>query len=269
MAVIKVTPLCLSIFLLLFPKSQGTGMVKRIISHGYRQVGNECEFNRDCSELHWCKTIQDAGCGCVLGNCTVTYHVQFGNFHPPKQCSTYKDCKCKNRPDNCFCHDGQCDTKAWECHETRDCKRMKKCSGRACKCKRNQCQWDCDTVADCKKNYCNKRVGRYCKCVNHVCERHKKPQECKLGRYGEAPDIEPCVTQGLCSWGQPCNCWNPLGNRGYCTKPWFVNDYGNCRNDEDCSTHVMMCREGGCRCIDIKNLSGKKRRGTCTHIVEN
>merc|ERR1712215_239172 len=108
MAVTKVTPLCLSIFLLLFPKSQGSGMLERY----RRDVGNECEFNRDCSELHWCKTIQDASCVCVLGNCTTTSHFWFANSRPPKECSTYKDCKCKGRPDNCFCREGRCDTNA-------------------------------------------------------------------------------------------------------------------------------------------------------------
>jgi len=245
----------------------GTAEAPFDVNSGFRQVGNECQFNRDCRDYRWCRTIQDAWCGCVLGNCTVTGHVcLFGNCNPPKECRTYHDCKCKNNPNNCYCRKGKCDTKAWECHVTKDCKRMAKCSGRACKCKDSQCQWDCDTVADCKKSYCNKRVGRYCKCENHVCTSHKKPQECKLGRDGEAPDIEPCVARGLCSWEQPCDCWNPLGNRGYCTKPWFVMDHGNCRNDEDCSKHVMMCRRGDCICWNIKNKGGK-RRGTCMEIA--
>merc|ERR1719431_1218852 len=71
---------------------------------------------------------------------------------------------------------------------------MKKCSGRACKCKRNQCQWDCDTVADCKKHYCKKAD--------------------------------------------------------------FVMDHGNCRNDKDCSKHVLMCQDKSCICKDFKSDPG-------------
>jgi len=258
MAVIKVTPLCLSIFLLLFPKSQGSGMLERY----RRDVGNECEFNRDCSEV--CKNIQDASCVCVLGNCTITSHMHWFGKSPPKECNTYKDCKCKGRPDNCFCHEGRCDTKAWECHETRDCKRMKKCSGRACKCKRNQCQWDCDTVADCKKSYCNRKLGKFCKCENHVCKSYDKPGECEPRKWDEDPDIASCVAKGLCSKDQPCDCSFPRSKRSYCKKAHFVRDHGNCRNDDDCSKHVLMCQDKSCICKDIKSDPGiPKKKEKC------
>merc|ERR1712025_1227929 len=35
---------------------------------------------------------------------------------------------------------GQCENRAWECHEHRDCDRMKKCKGKRCVCRGATCE---------------------------------------------------------------------------------------------------------------------------------
>merc|ERR1712215_588932 len=123
-----------------------------------------CNFSRDCDAYHLCKTVQDAGCSCIFGQCMIT-----GNpFFRGSECDKFTDCNCRNTPETCFCKDGFCRETRWECHEKTDCARLDKCRTKDCTCSDNLCEHECDTDMDCKDFHCNTALGYTCKCVR-VC----------------------------------------------------------------------------------------------------
>merc|ERR1712179_769454 len=123
-----------------------------------------CNFSRDCDAYHLCKTVQDAGCSCIFGQCVIT--------------------------GNPFCKDGFCRETRWECHEKTDCARLDKCRTKDCTCSGNLCEHECDTDMDCKDFHCNTALGYTCKCENSLCAYKQKSKECRT--------IGDCVQQGLC-----------------------------------------------------------------------
>ena len=40
----------------------------------------------------------------------------------------------RSNPKECFCIMGACKNQRWECHDSKDCKEMKKCKGKRCVC---------------------------------------------------------------------------------------------------------------------------------------
>ena len=40
----------------------------------------------------------------------------------------------RRNPKECFCISGRCENRRWECHDSKDCKEMKKCKGKRCVC---------------------------------------------------------------------------------------------------------------------------------------
>merc|ERR1711974_395741 len=89
------------------------------------------------------------------------------------QCSNYKDCDCRDNPSNCFCrgYRAKCVTSAWECHSSKDCKKMEKCKDKECICHGSLCEHECDTANDCVelRHHCNRAEGHHCGCKQSVC----------------------------------------------------------------------------------------------------
>jgi len=215
-----------------------------------QSADQECNFTADCQELPRCVNIADASCVCNFGKCVISGSYPFFR-EQDRQCTNYTDCSCRDDKKNCFCRDGICSTTAWECHETSDCKPMKKCKDKACNCQDNLCSWECDTTADCKDHYCNKANGYTCECEESLCAYKQKPKECN--------GLKDCVARGFCSEKEPCTCTS-----NYCNKPWYVGSDGtNCRTDKDCMDTIAKCQETGCTCSNIKDISQYEKRGTC------
>jgi len=208
-----------------------------------------CNFSRDCQAYHLCKTVQDAGCSCIFGQCVIT-----GNpFFRGSECDKYTDCNCRDTPETCFCKDGFCRETRWECHEKTDCARLSKCKNKDCTCSDNLCEHECDTDMDCKDFHCNTALGYTCKCENSLCAYKQKSKECRT--------IGDCVQQGLCQANTPCAC-----TQEYCTLPWWVQDKNtklHCRSDKDCEDTILDCGGGKCSCLDMVPFNSWESRGTC------
>ena len=119
-----------------------------------------CTFTRDCQQYRMCQNIQDAACVCKFGKCGISGGYWPGRLEP--ECKTYEDCECADDKEKCFCRYGQCVKQRWECHETSDCSRLKKCADGNCSCVGNLCEWECDTVSDCADSYCSRSLGYEC-----------------------------------------------------------------------------------------------------------
>jgi len=115
------------------------------------QGGNEdgeCEFSIDCPppppQCRLCRPDK-----CNHGKCIFQTDAKF------TECSKYTDCTCRSNPKECFCIDGACTNQRWECHDSKDCKEMKKCKGKRCFCRGNTCeilQDSCKTIKDCRND---------------------------------------------------------------------------------------------------------------------
>jgi len=208
-----------------------------------------CSFTRDCEGYEYCQTIQDAGCVCNFGQCVIT-----GNpFFRGSECDQYEDFACKNDPANCFCQDGLCKEVRWECHETKDCSKLKKCDAVNCTCSGNLCEFDCEEDTDCEDFHCNTALGYKCKCENNLCAYKQKEKECK--------SISDCIAKGQCQADRPCAC-----TQDYCTLPWWVQEIDqltNCRSDQDCEETMFDCQGGKCSCLDKTPVNDWEMRGTC------
>jgi len=223
------------------------------------KTGDECEFSDDCDPV--CGNVQDAGCICKFGKCTIDgFGFGFG-FRGPPECSTYQDCACKDDPSNCFCKSGTCTKERWECHQHSDCSKLDKCRNKPCGCTGNLCESDCITADDCVKNksYCSS-IGYTCKCETSLCKLEKLPEECD--------NIKDCVKKGKCTSSKPCDCHN-----NQCVKPWFVDRLRkyptkNCRYPESdwghCGFHLVDCENEGCLCTNPVKLSKYEQWGECT-----
>jgi len=220
---------------------------------------DECQFSRDCDKVQRCKGIQDAGCVCKFGRCSFE-----GNpFFRGKECNSYEDCSCKNTPETCFCKSGLCKDKPedkYECHKKEDCKKMAKCKGKDCNCSGNLCEFDCNTTEDCIKGnfYCSTVTGYTCKCEKNLCEFEQLKPECNV--------IETCVAKGKCTADKGCACTN-----NQCVKPWwaeadFIKKHPtkNCRWEEDCDSHFVMCKHGKCKCDNYVQVDEYSSWGECT-----
>merc|ERR1711974_375522 len=193
----------------------------------------ECFFTHDCfKNVSRCTEIQDIGCSCLFGKCEMG-----GNpFVQNNECDTYKDCKCKSDPKNCFCRDSKCVTKAWDCHKapgkytskSSECDAMEKCKGKKCSCVGNTCEHTCNKTSD--------------------------------SPGSSQPGVKECIKKKLCSADKVCDCVN-----GYCTKRWWTKDLGDkaCMKDQDCEEMLGMCFGGKCSCKNIKVSEGGEKEGTC------
>merc|ERR1711874_139046 len=87
------------------------------------------------------------------------------------QCSNYTDCDCRDNPSNCFCRGfpPKCVTSAWECHSSKDCKKIEKCQDKECGCHGSLCEHECDTANDCDWHRCNHTERYSCACKQSVC----------------------------------------------------------------------------------------------------
>jgi len=235
----------------------------------------ECVFTHDCfKNVSRCTEIQDIGCSCLFGKCEMG-----GNpFVQNNECDTYKDCKCKSDPKNCFCRDSKCVTKAWECHKapgkytskSSECDAMEKCKGKKCSCVGNTCEHMCNKTKDCetKEHWCFEEPGYNCTCTWGICEGLEKPKECKEAKWNETsnspgssqPGVKECIKKKLCSADKVCDCVN-----GYCTKRWWTKNLGDkaCMKDQDCEEMLGMCFGGKCSCKNIKVSEGGEKEGTC------
>ena len=95
----------------------------------------QCQFSRDCKNVNMCQ--HGDACFCKFGTC------EFYNDAMMADCTSYKDCACKEDPENCFCWSGGClsdPAKKFECHETIDCNSMAKCMGISCICIDDLCE---------------------------------------------------------------------------------------------------------------------------------
>jgi len=98
-------------------------------------VPRKCEFSSDCpfhsDENNVCNHGECEGTGDIIG-C------------PPlpgcKPCRNYTECPCRSNPEKCFCVMGRCENRRWECHESKECKKMKKCNGKRCFCADGTCE---------------------------------------------------------------------------------------------------------------------------------
>merc|ERR1712025_1326120 len=94
-----------------------------------------CEFSPECKFhplYHGLNT--DGELVCIHGKCEEMSDVM------GEMCTKYTECDCRSNPEKCFCIMGQCENRAWECHEHRDCDRMKKCKGKRCVCRGATCE---------------------------------------------------------------------------------------------------------------------------------
>merc|ERR1711862_1071820 len=224
-----------------------SAMVLTIISSA---MGEEmpCKFTGDCEQYQLCQNIQDASCVCNFGSCVISGGFWWGGRD--SECDSYEDCSCKNNRDECFCRSGRCVTEKWECHDSPDCVKMKKCSNGQCSCSGNTCESECTTVSDCT-HYCSSATGYKCKCENFLCG-FEKVNECRA--------TQDCLDKELCSSDKPCDCVNED-----CVAPWWVlDDQRNCRTDQDCEA-IADCQESKCSCNNVKPLfdSGWDKRGKC------
>jgi len=84
------------------------------------------------------------------------------------------ECGCKNDHMNCFCRNGVCVQENWECHEKRDCNKMRKCKSVDCRCSYNDlCEpVECTTTQQCINqgaSCVDQYEGYTCKCEKNVC----------------------------------------------------------------------------------------------------
>jgi len=202
---------------------------------------DECQFNRDCRKFKKCIELPDLTCVCKFGRCS------FEGFFRGNECFSYEDCSCKNTPETCFCKNGYCKDKPeekYECHKKEDCKKMAKCKGKDCKCLGNLCEHDCTGYTACE-------------CDKSQCKSKKRKPECN--------EIEDCVAKGKCSADKMCACWS-----NKCVNPWWANNYikkhptKNCRSEEDCNSHLMMCKPGKCKCDKNVKVNWWLLLGECT-----
>jgi len=209
----------------------------------------KCSFSRDCQQYITCQRIQDAGCICNFGSCIIS-----GNpFFRGSECDDYTDCACKDNKEACFCKNGFCKETRYECHESTDCKKLTKCSGKDCACSGFLCEFDCNNEEDCKDFHCNTALGYRCKCEKSLCEYEQKEKECKT--------ITDCISKGFCVSDKPCAC-----TQDYCTKPWWIqtrDETPNCRNDQECEEIIAECAGGKCTCADFVRVTDWENRGTC------
>merc|ERR1719334_1377652 len=129
----------------------------------------KCTFSRDCQKYESCQNIADAGCGRIIGS-----WLSGSGDH---DCEVYTDCSCRDNKDSCFCQNGFCEERRYECHTNSDCKKLSKCRGKECSCLGSLCEFHCNNDEDCEGFDCNITLGYKCKCENSLCASKEKKKE--------------------------------------------------------------------------------------------
>ena len=238
---------------------EGLKRVINTLKENGASLSPECQFTRDCEKVEKCNGVMDASCICNYGSCIIK-----GNpFMIYNECNSYIDCDCKSKPENCFCNDGQCQSdpaKKYECHESTDCSRFRKCLDNSCTCSRNLCEFECNVDTDCNTDgfgSCPSLTGYSCKCRQNICHNERLPDECN--------SIQDCVTIGKCEEDKPCAC-----NNGQCTKPWYTMSawyshfpHKSCQTPDDCDYSIAKCQNDRCSCENIERVDTYERFGEC------
>jgi len=97
-------------------------------------VPEKCEFSSDCP-FH-----PDENNVCNHGECEGTGDIIGCHWEGCEPCTNYNECPCRSNPKKCFCVMGRCENRRWECHESIECKKMKKCKGKRCVCEDGTCE---------------------------------------------------------------------------------------------------------------------------------
>jgi len=217
--------------------------------------GAESSDRPNCTFSWECTQFGEVEPRCIHGGCYTEHRVLSASDRP---CNSTSECDCQDSKD-CYCLYNRCLKEKLECHETEDCKKMKKCEGKTCHCVANVCEHECEEAEDCesRKLMCSEDMGNKCKCEENLCEIVKPPCD----------DMEDCIKNGECEEHTPCACAENVCIQPYPRPHWMLSSNLDkfCQISEDCNRMIFKCLDGKCSCKKHIIIEGEKW-GTC--VVE-
>merc|ERR1712179_466162 len=196
-----------------------------------------CQFSPDCyshplSPYHG--QMMDGPLVCIHGKCDIMTDVV------GEMCRGYNECDCRSNPEKCFCIMRECENRAWECHESKDCERMKKCKGKRCVC-------GGDSGATCEID--RNSGGNGTSVEEKLCE---FTSDCPVHSFANyACNHGKCVSKGdalydLCRDYTECDCRsNP--EKCFCIMGQCENRAWECHKHRDCD-RMKKCKGKRCVC---------------------